>query len=203
MAPIYDTDLADERWTKAEWNNYEFWEKVESRRRRKNVLWVCATAVVFLALSSVPIVADQKPKWQSRRAARLMAQEINRVKREASVERAAYRIRFEGDGALSYVVERAPSCKEAKFTPVRSGVLVAPEVLGELAVLDPAIGEQVGVPGLGRQFCYDPLHGSESGDESRSLAAFGFLPVPDLSERRFDRLTVLLLTGPSAEATFD
>jgi len=203
MAPIYDTDLADERWTKAEWNNYEFWEKVESRRRRKNALWVFATALVFLALSSVPIVVDQKPKWLSRRAARLMGQEINRVKREASVDRAAYRIRFEGDGALSYVVEKASSCKEGQFTPVRSGALVAPDLLSQLVVLDRGVGEQAGVPGLGRQFCYDPLQGSESGDEARSLAAFGFIPARDLSERRFDRVTVLLLNGPSADATFD
>ena len=203
MAPIYDTDLADERWTKAEWNNYEFWEKVESRRRRKNALWIAATAVVFLALSSVPIVVDQKPKWLSRRAARLMGQEINRVKREASLERAAYRIRFEGDGSLSYVVEKAASCKEAQFSPVRAGALVAPDLLSLLVVLDRGAGEQAGVPGLGRQFCYDPFQGSESGDETRSLAAFGIIPARDLSERRFDRLTVLLLNGPSADATFD
>ena len=27
MAPIYDTDIAQSRWDKADWENYELWEK--------------------------------------------------------------------------------------------------------------------------------------------------------------------------------
>ena len=34
MVPIYESDVAEERWSKSEWNHYELWEKVEQRVRR-------------------------------------------------------------------------------------------------------------------------------------------------------------------------
>ena len=50
MVPIHDTDVAEERWSQAEWENYELWEKVELKLKRKKQLWILATFLVFLAL---------------------------------------------------------------------------------------------------------------------------------------------------------
>lgn len=50
MVPIYDSDVAEERWSKAEWRNYELWEKLEQRQIRKKRLWIMATILVFLMI---------------------------------------------------------------------------------------------------------------------------------------------------------
>src|SRR5579885_1751897 len=111
MAPIHETDLAAERWSKAEWSHYELWEKLELKLRRRKLIWISGTIVVFLALSSVPIIIDRAPKWTAMSISRRLAQVINGMKSEASLKHQPYRIRFAPDGSLAYQVERVPSCK--------------------------------------------------------------------------------------------
>src|SRR5262245_34313847 len=102
MVPIHDTDVASERWSKAEWEHYELWEKIEQRYRRRRRLWILGTVAVFVALSSIPVIMDRWPHWASVTASRKLASEINALKRDASIEHQAFRLRFEGKGALSY-----------------------------------------------------------------------------------------------------
>src|SRR6185437_11560801 len=94
MVPIHDSDVGEQRWSKSEWENYELWEKVELRLKRQKRLWVFATIVIFLGLSAVPIVIERWPKWSSRSMAVTLAREINRMKRDSSIGRSAFRLRF-------------------------------------------------------------------------------------------------------------
>src|SRR5277367_3741280 len=110
MPPIHETDIASERWSKAEWSHYELWEKLELKLRRRKLIWISATVAVFLALSSVPIIIDRAPKWTAMSIARRLAQVINGMKSEASLKHQAHRIRFAADGSLSYEIERSNSC---------------------------------------------------------------------------------------------
>lgn len=203
MVPIYESDLAEERWAKTQWSQYELWEKVEHRLRRNRRLWIVATVLLFLLLSSVPIIIDQKPKWVTRSASRLLAQEINRVKREAGVSHLAYRIQFSGKGLLSYQVERLSSCSEGQGTWVRSGNLVKSPDLESYLLLDPAKGDELGIPGLVESFCYDPQHGNDAIQKGQAVVGFGIFPVKDLTDHRMDRLSVLLLSGSLAEILTD
>jgi hypothetical protein len=205
MAPIYDTDLADERFAKDEWNRFELWEKIEIRLRRRKRLWIGATAVAFVALSSVPIVMDRTPKWQALSATRRLAEEINGIKREANAAHAAIRIRFAGGGSLSYVVEKLPSCSAAAGPAValRSGALLEPEKARGLRLLDRAKGTELGIGGFAESICYDYLAGSDVTLRGEPFAGFGIMPVNDLAEKRVDRLAILLATGPSADISFE
>lgn len=207
MAPIYESDVGEERWAKSQWNHYELWEKVEQRLRRHNRLWIAATAVVFVLLSSIPIVWDQSPKWHTLSITRSLGQEINRVKSLAGIEHQAYRIKFAGNGSLDYRIESAATCdafSRAPGTWVESGSFLPPKAKpGEYVLLSAAQGEKLSVPGLTDEFCYDPLNGSAAQSRGESIIGFGIIPSQDLSESRMDRLSVLLSSGASADVSFE
>ncbi len=203
MAPIHDTDVAQERWSKAEWENYELWEKVELRLKRQKRLWIFATLVVFLILSAVPIVMDRWPKWMSRAAARHLAQEINQIKREASINRAAYRIKFVSEGDLKYVVEKISNCSVEKGDLIRASSIYPFSIQDSFTWISNVRGNNMHIPGLVNEFCYDYLTGSDPALRGESVVGFGIIPATDLTENRSDRLSILLLTGPSAEVSFD
>ena len=206
MVPIHDSDVADERWTKAEWEGYELWEKVELQERRKRRLWITATLLLFLILSAVPIAIEQLPKWIARSYSRQLAQEVNQLKREASIAKAPFRIRLvqtESEEQLQFVVEKVSDCKSSQGDIVRRGSLSYRTVTSRFTWVFPTDGVELGVPGLLTQFCYDPLLGSDVILRGKPMEAFGIIPVKDLSEKRLDRMALLLLSGPSAETSFD
>lgn len=203
MAPIYDTDIAQQRWDKADWENYELWEKVAHRHRRHRRLWIAATAAVFVALSSVPIIMDRWAKWSTLAASRRLAEEINRIKRDAGVDHAAYRLRFAANGSLAYTIEKSGSCSDPNTTVVREGRLYYGQGFSDYALMTPAMGAEAGIPGLIQDVCYDYLAGSDTVLRGESMVGFGIIPVKDLAEKRQDRLSILLVNGISAETTFD
>jgi hypothetical protein len=204
MAPIHDTDLASDRWAKAEWEKYELWEKVELKLRRRKWLLVAATAFVFLGLSSIPIVMDHRPKWEAVRLSRRLADQLGALKRDAAISHRAFRIRFKDEGDTAFVVESAFSCDggDLAWSTVRSGALEKVET-GGYAVLTPAQGRALGVPGLVDGLCYDPQSGSDIESRGDPLAGFGVISKADLSEHRIDRLGVVLVNGASAEISFE
>jgi len=203
MAPIHDTDIAEERWSRGGWENYELWEKVEVRLRRQKRLWILATAVMFLSLSAVPIVMDRWPKWTSRAMTRKLAQEINHIKWEAIADRAAYRLRFVGEGHLDFIVEKLAQCSSPAGEIKRTGRLGSEETSNTYSWVSAEQAKNFAIPGIVSEFCYDPLQGNYAFLNGGAVVGFGIISVKDLSESRLDRLSVLLLSGPSAEISFD
>lgn len=213
MAPIYESDVPEKRWNDSEWNQYEFWEKVEHRFRRNKRLWIASTVLVFLGLSSVPVMIDQRPRWGAVAGSRILAEELNRLKLQASVEHQAFRIRFVKNDSLAYVVERLQTCRDLAASVVREGSILSqlPSVLKSVekgyTLLTKETGEELGIPGLVTEYCYDPLTGSEPVARGQSQVGFGIAPVQDgVGEQktgRVDRLAVLLISGVSAELSFD
>ncbi|MFL5815432.1 MAG: hypothetical protein ACJ763_17790 [Bdellovibrionia bacterium] len=205
MVPIYESDVAEERWSKTEWNHYELWEKVEQRIRRYNRLWIAATVFVFLLLSSVPIVMDQYPHWTALAATRRLGQEVDHMKREAAMAHVPYRIRFlKSDvSGVSYQVEKVDQCSSPQGTIVRTGALVSASQVTQYMLLSRQMGESLSIPGLLEEYCYDPLRGSDPAARGENVSGFAVMPVKDLADHRADRIAVLLLTGPSAELSFE
>jgi hypothetical protein len=206
MAPVHNTDLADERWSQAEWEHYELWESVEVRLRRRMWLCIALTAVVFIALSSVPIIIDRAPKWTALSLSRHLSQQVTSLKRETAELKQSLRIRFE-PGTLNYVVERAARCADSSsssWTRVRQGSLASKTSHADgYALLSPEQGAALNLPGLAHSFCYDPLAGADTAQKSGQLSGFGIVPVKDLAESRSDRVSLLLLRGSSAEMSFE
>lgn len=202
MVPIHDTDVSEERWSQAEWENYELWEKVELRIKRHRRLWIVTTGILFLGLSAVPLGIDKFPKWTTRRIARKLAQELNQVKLDSIAAKGAIRIRFTGESNLNYIVEKPADCTSTSGEVVRTGSLTSKD---GYRLVSPETGVELGVPGLVKDFCYDYLKGSWNLSEqsTEAVIGLGIIPVNDLSDKRMDRMTVLLLSGPSAEISFD
>jgi hypothetical protein len=205
MVPIYESDVAEERWSKTEWNHYELWEKVEQRIRRYNRLWIAATAFVFLLLSSVPIVMEQYPHWTALAATRRLGQEIDHMKKDAAMAHVPFRIRFlmSEDNGVAYQVEKVEQCTSPSGTIVRTGALVSVSEVSKYRLLTRQMGESLNIPGLLEEYCYDPLKGSGPAAQGDNVSGFAIAPVKDLTDRRTDRIAVLLLTGPSAELSFE
>ncbi len=203
MAPILDTDVAAERWSKAEWENYELWEKIELRLRRQRRAWILATVILFVVLSAIPTVIDRWPKWMSRSAVRSLALEFNRIKREAIQDRTPYRLRFLEKDRLTFVVERLSSCESAEGEEVRTLSLSKSLADAGYSWIFPEDGQELGIPGLARDFCYDPLTGEGYFTKGKGMIGFGVASVKDLAEKRLDRISLLVLTGQAAEISFD
>jgi hypothetical protein len=201
MVPIHDSDIAETRWSQAKWERFELWEKIESRLRRKRRAWIGGTAVAFVLLAAIPVLRDRAPKWTSLTAIRRLASEINALKREAMAQRAAYRIRFKGEGSLGYAVERSRSCAEPAFEPVREGNLLPGE--GDQRLVGPSDGIRLSLPNLAEELCFDYLSGNHAVIRNRPVFGFGVAPARDLTEPRTDRVSLLVVSGPSAELTFE
>ncbi len=197
MAPVHDTDLAEKRWNEAEWEHYELWEKIEQRFRRRKRFWISGTAILFLLISAVPIVRDRSAKWATLTQARRLSEQVNHIKLEASRARAPYRIRFES--GVDFKIERLATCADSQGALVRSGSLGS---FGAI-VLSASQGEELAVPGLTHQFCFDPLSGSEAARGLAPVLGFGLISAADFAEKRTDRLSILILRGPSAEPVFE
>jgi hypothetical protein len=204
MVPIHDTDLAAERWAQEEWQNYELWEKVEVRLKRQKRIWVLGTALTFVILSALPIVMDRWPKWVSRVVLRHVIQQMSQIKLEAGIHRAAVRLRFLEPKKLSYQVEKIQNCQsQVPGEVLRSGNFGVASAQEEYVWVDPKLGQEMGVPGLQDQFCYDYLTGSASTVDGKGVVGFAIIPAKDLKEKRLDRMSILLLSGPSAEVSVD
>jgi len=206
MVPIHDTDLAEERWSKAEWENYELWERIELRLKRQKRLLIVATVILFLVLSSIPIIINQWPKWTTRSLSRQLAQLINQVKRESISSRAALRLRFLEEGKLDYVIEKLTSCSEnsaASGEKIAESTLGDPSKNGIYTWVSAKVGMELQVPGLVSEFCYDSLSGNGAILQGKEVIGFGLIPVKDLTEKKLSHLSLLLLTGSSAEISFE
>jgi hypothetical protein len=203
MVPIHDTDVSEQRWSKSEWENYELWEKVELRLKRQRRLWIMATAAVVVFFSAIPIVIDRWPKWKTRSAVRHLAQEINKMKREASIERTSYRLQFVNGVKFQYFIEKVKDCKSAGGELVRASSVNRLSFEEGYTLIPPKIGQELGIPGLIQSFCYDYLSGSVIPEYPNTISGFGIISVKDLAEKRLDRISLLLLSGPSADVSFD
>jgi hypothetical protein len=207
VVPIHPTDLAENRWKSAEWEHYELWEKLEKRVQRKRRIWIAATLVVFLAISAIPVVKDRWLKWSALKVARLLSQQINQMKRDAMVARTPHRLILVDD--LGVRIEPVADCAGIASLSANSAAVPTVSVrqvdfgFSELKWLEPADGERWGVPGLVREYCFDPLKGGGSAAKGLPVIGLGVAPKADLTEGRSDRMAVIFVSGPSAEVAYE
>ena len=202
MAPVYDTDVSNDRWSKEQWRNYELWEKVEARLRRQRRTWVFAACAVFVGLLSVPVFVESLPHWRAIAASRLLSNEISWMKHQVALSHKAMQLRFVSD--TDYVIEMADRCRDQGMSEIRSGKLFQN---GGFMVIRPEQAAELGLSGLVDRFCFDPYKGNAIYKQTQQAVGFALVPATDLTdrhgERRLNRVAVTLLTGPSAEISFD
>jgi hypothetical protein len=204
MAPIYDTDQAEDRWLKAKWDQYELWNKVELRLRRQKRLWITSTFVVFILISAIPVFMSKWPKWVGVYGTREIALLINQMKKDAGTKHAAFELTFDPNQTLKFQIHKKNSCNEVGAGQlVQSGYVLDELLVGSYVLLGAEAAEKLGFPGLKTKFCYDPMLGSSATPKSEDAVGFGIIPAKDLTVGRSDRLSILLISGPNAELTFE
>jgi hypothetical protein len=205
MVPIHESDVAENRWKDDEWRQFELWEKLEQKARRKRSWTIIAAAVVFVSILSVPIFQDRIPKWRALGATRGLAVRANQMKVDAASLKLPLRLRLENsDSGPRFVIEKVASCASDSAAPGEiwgQGVVFRDAHLGSrYAVLSAAQAGELGLERVKEAVCYDPAGLDLSSD---GVKAVGILPVKDLAEGRLDRASFLNFSGLFAEIGFD
>lgn len=203
MAPIYDSDLSEQRWAQEEWKTYELWDKTEKRHRNKRRRWIMVTAALFVLLSSVPVVLDSFPKWTTLWMVRRIAVVINDAKRHAVIEHKAFRVVLLDNAKMGIRIEVGPSCKGSHWEVVSEKPLLNSDSAKDYLLIKPSMATDLGIPGLVDSYCYDSLKGSSNTESGPGIVAIAAIPAKDLTERRLDRLSILVLKGDEAEISFN
>jgi hypothetical protein len=142
-------------------------------------------------------------------AARELSQLLTTLKREAGEKQHAFRITLIEQapvedaslGALALEIAWGPSCRSPLFLSQQVAVLGAqPSGRPTLQWVASARAREAGIPNVLQRWCYDPIEGSEQTPQAEDLAAFMITSVNELS---LDRSSTVLVSGPSAEISFE
>jgi len=200
MAPVHRSDLDAERFEDSSWKDFELWEKLAERERRRNRFWIGGAVVLFLGLAAVPVVSERSRKWGALSAARWLALELGSAKTQASIEKSAVRLRWSpasirGEG-LSLEKSKVAQCA---LTGAWHSVAV-PEHL-RLTFKDylPRVST-----GFATEWCYDPRVANPHPEPMK----LGVIHVKDLAdasngEEWGDTLGAFVaIQGPNSELLF-
>lgn len=202
MVPIHESDVAENRWKDDEWRQFELWERIEFRLRRKRTWIILAVGLVFVGILAAPVIEDRLPKWRATEAMRELAVRANQMKVDAASLGVSLRLRIENAGeGPQYVIERVDGCESPQSARVWGGgsLFENPERGTPFVVFEPREAIALGLERVTTSICYDPL-GTGAKPEVQSL---GILTAKDLTESRLDRVAFLNFSGLFAEIDFD
>ncbi len=207
MAPIHDTDLAKDRWSKQEWRNFELWEKVENRLLKKKRLFIVFTAIIVILISSIPVLMDRNLKWNGLSILRQLGEEISMLKKDAAIQKKSYLLTFFSKPKLSAKIQTLDRCSDRnELHTERTFNLVADGQDLKHVFLDPRRADQLDLPGMVNEVCIDYLSGiyfdQKISGQIQTLAV-GLVPVKDLTENRLDRVSILIIRGKNGEISFN
>lgn len=196
--PIYDSDVAAERFANDQWRTTEFWEKVRARESLKRRMWILAIGTLVILLSGIPVTWERRPKWATWTAARQLATQIQSMHREAAQRHTALRLILKG---MAYEVVELANCDATQGMLLRQGTLLPEPLAADFQWITGIEAERLGFRPLADSICYDPRVASASGDAVAT--AFVVAPKSDLAQTaprhdRFSSVTVL----PTGEVSF-
>lgn len=199
MVPIYETDIAKKRWETAEWNNFELWERIERREKKKKWIWIFCTFLFIVFLFAIPVFIDQKPKWKTRALSRKLAQTIQFIKKEAAIKHTPLQLVFNNPPSFHFQIRQVPHCSNPSSSIVVQEANLETEDHQYQLISKPE-GIDLNIPGLSLDYCYDPM--SQKNIEE-NLLGFGIALKSDMQTKRTDRITILLYSDKFGEISFD
>jgi hypothetical protein len=207
-------ELAQEHFVNEEWKDYELWDKTVARIKKRRLIWILTALFVFLILSSIPIIIERSPKWRALQATKELALKLSELKVKTALEHTSFFIKFDTTNpGLKYRVQKIKSCTDNPVIPIgpeTENHLLDETVSSQLQFISKATGSEIDIPRLTEEFCFDALSGS-SATENAALGV-GIIPVTDLTNlendgnltnSRNERAAILLITGNSAEFSFN
>lgn len=175
----------------------ELYEKVVVRERRRKGLLITLAFILFLFLCGIPVYNERFPKWESLRAAKNIAVEIEKMKTESLHLKKPLQISVQENGQIK--VEAVADCVSGSTGSNQDGGQLYgknwkhPESAVTILAGDEA--KKLKLAMVVQQICFDPVTGMHG---SKTKKVFIIVPVKDLTEARLDRASYVEVTNSSA-----
>ncbi len=180
----------------------ELYEKIIVRERRRKAILICLAFSLFLFLCGIPVYNERLPKWESLKAARKIAVEIERLKTESLHLKKPLQLSILDGGLLK--VEQVSGCGIPSDELATAQELISEKKWaradGGVALLSEADAKRLHLNFTVRQICFDPVNGLSS---SKTKKVIVLVPVKDLAESRLDRASYVELETSSARTTIN
>ena len=164
----------------------ELYEKIVVRERRRKAILISLASMIFLFLCAIPVYNERFPKWESLKAARNIAVEIQRIKTESLNLKKPLLLSVLENGMIK--VERVSSCNIAPGqTPIAEEQLYEKNWINSneaITLLSETDAKKLKFNLSVHQICFDPVTGVNS---PKFKKVFVIVPVKDLAESRLDR----------------
>jgi hypothetical protein len=180
----------------------ELYEKIVVRERRKKIILIVLAFSIFLFLSGIPVYQERFPKWDSLRAAKNIAVELEKVKTAALKLKKPLQFSVLENGKIK--IEQVSNCN-----PVATGSRVVEETLPEkswmhstskVTLMQEIDAKKFNLGMAVQQICFDPVSGLSS---PQSKKVFVVVPVKDLAESRLDRASYVELESATAKISIN
>jgi len=178
----------------------ELHEKIVVRERRRRAVLVGISLVLFLVLCGVPVFNERLPKWESLKAARILAVEIEKLKTESLRLKKPLRMSVSASGQVEVV--QVHSCDgNAESTPEEKVYSRNwHESADTLSLMGESEAKALKLKFVVNDLCFDPVSGLHS---SKSKKVFVILPVKDLAESRLDRASYVEVESQTAKISIN
>jgi len=197
--PIYESDNQQTRWQENESRFYEIWDQEEEKTKKRKKTTVFIFLIIALIISSVSVSIDRWYKWQSLNVIRKLANELNTLKTKAALTHKAYRLEIDDAKNLSYKIFEANHCDSDNFSVLEEKKFENKDYI----FISPQDADKAKLKGIVQSYCFDPSVGVNFNHQSNYAVGFGVINVKDMTEGRFDRLSILIIEGNSAEMTLN
>lgn len=180
----------------------ELYEKIIVRERRKKIILVVLAFAVFLFLSGIPVYQERFPKWDSLRAAKNIAVELEKLKTESLRLKKPLQFTVMDNGKIR--IEQVSSCN-----PTAAGTRAVEVVLQEknwvhadskVMLMKELDAKKMHLNMTTHQICFDPVSGVNA---PKTKKVFVVVPVKDLAESRMDRASYVELETSSARISIN
>jgi hypothetical protein len=180
----------------------ELYEKIVVRERRRKLLIVSVALLIFLVLCGVPIFQERLPKWESLKAARQLAVEIEKLKTEALSLKKPLLMKITDSGEL--VVDQVKSCEVLSDSTAHGSERVYSRMWHEspksLTLLSESDAKKLKLNFIATQLCFDPVMGLRFSKNKKVLVV---LPVKDLAESRLDRASYVEVENQTSKISIN
>lgn len=180
----------------------ELYEKIMVRERRRKAILISMAFILFLFLCGIPVYNERFPKWESLKAAREIAVEIESLKTESLHLKKPLQLSVLENG--QFKIEIVSHCKSSSSDEITAEQVPADkswkDSSTEVALLGEADAKKLNLNSTVREICFDPVYGMNF---PKMKKVFVLVPVKDLAESRLDRASYIEVETTSARISIN
>jgi hypothetical protein len=180
----------------------ELYEKVIVREKRRKWTLISIALALFLFLCGIPIYKERLPKWESLKAARQIAVEIEKLKTDSIQMKKPLQLHVLEGGRIE--VRQVSNCEtsneELSNAENKHRDTTWSNANGEMAIIDAVEAKKLNLNFAIQKICFDPIDGMYT---SKLKKVFVIIPVKDLAESRLDRASYVEVESASARISIN